>query len=472
MKGNAMSDEKKVKGPDALTDAQRESLERYTKSYMDYLGYAKTERRAYEKAVELLEAQGFKEITSCPSLKAGDKVYRGYHGKTLMAAVVGKAPTATGLRVVGGHTDAPRLDLKPIPLYEKGGITFLDTHMYGGIKKFHWLVRPLALYGVVVKRDGTKVDFAIGDKPGDPAFLISDILPHLGREIEQKKVSEFYPAEDLDVIAATYPKAPYKDENGKEKEDGVKAALLDILKSEYGIEEDDFLSAELEIVPAGMPREIGFDRSLIAGYGHDDRVCAYAGLYALLALGDEIPEKTAMVLLCDKEEIGSMGATGMQSSFFENSVAELIDREGGDTRNIIVRRALEASSMLSADVTAASDPHFQDLDSTNNSAKLHGGPAASKYTGGASKSGSSDARAEFVAEVRRILDGAGVTWQMAELGKAEKGGGGTIAQYMARFGMDVIDMGTPLLNMHAPCELASKLDCWNTMRAYEAYFRA
>ena len=470
-----MSDEKKIKGPDALTEVQRESLERYTKSYMEYLGYAKTERRAYDKAVELLESQGFKEITTCASLKAGDKVYRGYHGKTLMAAVVGKSPTSTGLRVVGGHTDAPRLDLKPIPLYEKGGITFLDTHMYGGIKKFQWLVRPLALYGVVVRKDGTKVDFAIGDKPGDPVFLISDILPHLGREIEQKKVSDFYPAEDLDVIAATYPKQKEKDENGKDKEDskdGVKAALLDILKRDYGIEEDDFLSAELEIVPAGEPREIGFDRSLIAGYGHDDRVCAYAGLYALLELGSDIPEKTAMVLLCDKEEVGSMGATGMQSSFFENSVAELIDREGGDTRNIVVRRALEASTMLSADVTAASDPHFQDLDSINNAALLHGGPAASKYTGGATKSGSSDARAEFIAEVRRVLDGAGVTWQMAELGKAEKGGGGTIAQYMARFGMDVIDMGTPLLNMHAPCELASKLDCWNTMRAYEAYFRS
>lgn len=462
-----MSDKKKIKGPDALTDQERAGLDAYTKDYMRYLGIAKTERRAYAEAVNLLESAGFREITETTELKAGDKVYRGYHGKTLMAAVVGKNKTATGLRVVGGHTDAPRLDLKPIPLYEKGGIVFLDTHMYGGIKKFQWLVRPLALYGVIVKKDGTVVDIAIGDKPEDPVFLISDILPHLGREIEQKKVSEFYPAEDLDVIAATYP-AGGEDEKEADK---VKPALLKILKETHGVEEDDFLSAELEIVPAGAPREIGFDRSLIAGYGHDDRVCAYAGLHALLNLKD-VPEKTAMVLLCDKEEIGSMGATGMQSSFFENSVAELIDREGGDTRNIVVRRALEASSMLSADVTAASDPHFENLDSTGNSAKLHGGPAASKYTGGASKSGSSDARAEFVAEVRRVLDGAGVTWQMAELGKAEKGGGGTIAQYMARFGMDVIDMGTPLLNMHAPCELASKLDCWNTMRAYKAYFEA
>ncbi|MBR1871443.1 MAG: aminopeptidase [Kiritimatiellae bacterium] len=454
--------DKNVKGIAALTDEERASLDSYTKDYMRYLGISKTERRAYAEAVNLLKNAGFTEISEVSSLKAGDKVYRGYHGKTLMAAVVGKNPSATGIRVVGGHTDAPRLDLKPIPLYEKGGIVFLDTHMYGGIKKYQWLVRPLALYGVVVKKDGTTVDIAIGDKHGEPVFLISDILPHLGREQEAKNVSEFFPAENLDVIAATYP-------DHDAKENRVKTALLKILKEQYGIEEDDFLSAELEIVPAGSPREIGFDRSLIAGYGHDDRVCAYAGLHALLNLKGT-PEKTAMVLLCDKEEIGSMGATGMQSSFFENSVAELIEREGGDTRNIVVRRALEKSTMLSADVTAASDPHFDELDSTGNAAVLHGGPAASKYTGGASKSGSSDARAEFVAEVRRILDGAGVTWQMAELGKAEKGGGGTIAQYMARFGMDVIDMGTPLLNMHAPCELASKLDCWNTMRAYKAYF--
>ena len=354
-----------------LSKGERGRMERYAADYMAFLGKAKTERRAYAESIALLEANGFKPISSFKKLSPGDKVYRGYQGKTLMAAVVGKNPSATGIRVVGGHTDAPRLDLKPIPLYEKGGICFLDTHMYGGIKKFQWLVRPLALYGVVVKRDGTVVDIAIGDKEDDPVFLISDILPHLGREQEAKKVSEFVPAENLDVIAATYPLGG---EDEKEK-DKVKPALLKILKEKYDVEEDDFLSAELEIVPAGMPREIGFDRSLIAGYGHDDRVCAFAGLYALLNLKD-VPEKTAMVLLCDKEEIGSMGATGMQSSFFENSVAELIDREGGDTRNIVVRRALEKSTMLSADVTAASDPHFEDLDSTGNAAALQIGRAS------------------------------------------------------------------------------------------------
>ena len=289
--------------------------------------------------------------------------------------------------------------------------------------------------------------------------MISDILPHLGHDIEKKTVKEFFPAEDLDVIASV----------------GTKEELLKILKRSYGIDEADFLSAELEVVPAGMPREVGLDRSLIAAYGHDDRVCAYAGLSALLKLKG-IPERTASIVMCDKEEIGSMGATGMQSSFFENTVAELLARQrvakDAVPFELAVRRCLEASTMLSADVTAAADPHFNDVNSTGNEAKLKGGPALSKYTGGTSKGGASDARAEFVAVVRKFLDDDKVTWQMAELGKMEKGGGGTISQYMARFGMDVIDFGTPLLNMHAPWELASKEDCYWTYRAYKAYFEA
>ena len=381
-------------------------------------------------------------------------MYRGYHGKTVMAAIVGKKPMVEGIRVVGGHTDAPRLDFKPKPLYEKDGVVYFDTHIYGGIKKFQWLVLPLAIYGTIVKKNGVKVDVAIGDKPGDPVFMISDLLPHLAHDLEQKKLKEFFPAEDLDVIASV----------------GKKDELLKIIKKEFGVDEADFLSAELEVVPAGMPREVGLDRSLIAAYGHDDRVCAYAGLSALLKLKGT-PDVTASIVMCDKEEIGSMGATGMQSSFFENTVAELLVRQGS-TMDIDVRRCLEKSTMLSADVTAAADPHFKDVDSTGNEAKLKGGPALSKYTGGTSKGGASDARAEFVAEVRRFLDDDKVTWQMAELGKMEKGGGGTISQYMARFGMDVIDFGTPLLNMHAPWELAAKEDCYWTVRAYKAYFEA
>lgn len=428
--------------------------EAYSKEYMDYLSVAKTERRAYAQAVALLERAGYREMSSFERLLPGDKVYRGYHGKTVMAAIVGKRPVAGGIRVVGGHTDAPRLDLKPRPIYEKDGVVYFDTHIYGGIKKYQWLVHPLAVYGTIVKKSGEKVDVAIGDGPDDPVFMISDLLPHLAHDLEQKKLKDFFPAEDLDVIASV----------------GKKDELLRLVKERFGVEEDDFLSAELEVVPAGMPREVGMDRSLIAAYGHDDRVCAYAGLSALLKL-DGTPEVTASIVMCDKEEIGSMGATGMQSSFFENTVAEMLVRQGvaGD---IDVRRCLERSTMLSADVTAAADPHFGDVNSTGNEAKLKGGPALSKYTGGTSKSGASDARAEFVAYVRKFLDGDGVTWQMAELGRMEKGGGGTISQYMARFGMDVIDFGTPILNMHAPWELASKEDCYWTYRAYKAYFQS
>ena len=379
-----------------------------------------------------------------------------------MAAVIGtKKISEVGIKIVGGHTDAPRLDLKPKPIYEKGGCVYFDCHIYGGIKKYQWLTLPLALYGTIVRKDGTKVEVAVGDGKDDPVFMISDILPHLGRDIEKKSVSEFFPAEDLDVVCWT---------TGEEKKE--RQALVGFLKKKYKVDEDDLLSAELEIVPAGMPRFVGFDKSLIAGYGHDDRVCSFAGLQALLDAAEKTPARTASILMCDKEEIGSMGATGMQSSFFENTVAEMIERQEKNARDIMVRRALEKSSMLSADVTAIADPHFPDVDSTGNSAKFHKGPCASKYTGGTSKGGASDCSPEFVAEIRKIMDEGGVVWQMAELGKMEKGGGGTISQYMARFGMDVLDMGTGLWNMHAPWELASAFDCYETYKAYSAYLRS
>ena len=367
----------------------------YCKEYMRYLGVAKTARRSYAESVRLLEARGFKDISTFKTLKPGDKVYRGYLDRTVMAAVIGKKPVAeVGLKVVGGHTDAPRLDLKPKPLYEKGPYVYFDCHIYGGIKKYQWLVRPLALYGTIVRKDGSKVNVAVGDDPKDPVFMISDILPHLGYDQAKKTRDEFFPAEDLDVIAWTTFAKPEKD---AKKDAGPKAdknALVEFLKKTYKVDEEDLLSAELEIVPAGMPREVGFDR------------------------------------------------------------------------------ALERSSMLSADVTATADPHFADQDSTGNGAVFHKGPAASKYTGGTSKGGSSDCEPEFVAKIRKIMDDGGVTWQMAELGKMEKGGGGTIAQYMSRFGMAVLDMGTPLWNMHAPWERAAKDDCWNTYRAYSAYLRS
>ena len=430
----------------------------YCAAYMDFLAKGKTERRCYAAAIELLTKAGFKELSTLKTLKPGDRVWRGYHAKTLMACVIGQTPSAAGIRVVGGHTDAPRLDLKPRPVYEKGGLVYFDTHVYGGIKKYQWLVLPLALYGVIVKTDGTVVEVAVGDEPGDPVFLISDILPHLGKDQEKKTQKEFFPAEDLDVVAGL----------------GERAALVKLLGAKYGVTEEDLLSAELEIVPAGGPREVGLDRALIAAYGHDDRVCAYAGLSALvdIARAKTPPARTCACILCDKEEIGSEGASGMASSFFENTVAELIEREGrGGARDIDVRRALEASTMLSADVTAAADPHFPDVDSPGNEARLGKGPAASKYTGGATKAGASDCRAEFVAEIRRLMAKGEVDWQMAELGRQEKGGGGTIAKFMARFGMDVLDFGTPLLNMHAPWELAAKHDCYHTKKAYAAFLR-
>ena len=447
-----------------LSEKETAACADYAKDYVSYLGIAKTERRAYAEAVRRIEALGFRELSTFETLKPGDKVYRGYHGKTLMAAVIGQEPVANGINVIGGHTDAPRIDLKPVPLCEKGGLAYFDTHYYGGIKKFHWLVHPLALYGVIVKPDGSKVEVAIGDNPGDPVFQITDILPHFGAEQSAKKVSEAFDPEDMDVLIGSAPD-PTADKDAKET---VKRNILRILADTYGVTEEDFLSAELELVPAGMPRDLGLDRSMIVGYGHDDRVCAYAGLRALMDL-PAIPRRTGMVLLCDKEEIGSVGATGMDSTFFENSVAELIARQDTPRPEIAVRRALEASRMLSADVCAASDPHFPNADSTGNMAKMNAGGCLIKYTGARGKSGASDARAEFIADLRRIFAKEGVVWQAGELGRCEKGGGGTIALYLARYGMDVVDFGVPLFNMHAPWETASKLDCYMTYRAYRAF---
>ena len=447
-----------------LSEKEAAACADYAKDYVSYLGIAKTERRAYAEAVRRIEALGFRELSTFETLKPGDKVYRGYHGKTLMAAVIGQEPVANGINVIGGHTDAPRIDLKPVPLCEKGGLAYFDTHYYGGIKKFHWLVHPLALYGVIVKPDGSKVEVAIGDNPGDPVFQITDILPHFGAEQSAKKVSEAFDPEDMDVLIGSAPD-PTADKDAKET---VKRNILRLLADTYGVTEEDLLSAELELVPAGMPRDLGLDRSMITGYGHDDRVCAYAGLRALMDL-PAIPRRTGMVLLCDKEEIGSVGATGMDSTFFENSVAELIARQDTPRPEIAVRRALEASRMLSADVCAASDPHFPNADSTGNMAKMNAGGCLIKYTGARGKSGASDARAEFIADLRRIFAKDGVVWQAGELGRCEKGGGGTIALYMARYGMDVVDFGVPLFNMHAPWETASKLDCYMTYRAYRAF---
>ena len=453
--------------------ARTASLEAYSAEYLRYLGVAKTARRSYAESVRILEAAGFRELGSFRTLKPGARVWRGCEDRTVMAAVIGRRSVAeAGIKVVGGHTDAPRLDLKPRPVYEKGGAVYFDCHIYGGIKKYQWLTLPLALYGTVVRKNGSRVEIAVGDGRNDPVFMITDILPHLGKDQAKKTRDEFFAAEDLDPVCWSTPGR----KKGKDGADGAPSAdrsgFVAYLKRKYRIDEEDLLSAELEIVPAGMPREVGFDRALIAGYGHDDRVCSFAALKALVDASRSVPEVTASILMCDKEEIGSVGSPGMQSSFFENTVAELLERQEKSPRDIMVRRALERSTMLSADVTAAADPHFPDVDSTGNEASLHRGVAASKYTGGTSKGGASDCGPEFIAEIRRIMAEEGVAWQMAELGKMEKGGGGTISQYMARFGMKVLDMGTPMWNMHAPWEIVSKFDAWSTYRAYSAYLRA
>ena len=449
------------------------SLDEYIAEYLRYLGIAKTARRSYAESVRMLEAAGFRELGSFKSLKPGDRVWRGCEDRTVMAAVIGRKSVAeAGLKVVGGHTDAPRLDLKPRPVYEKSGVVYFDCHIYGGIKKYQWLTLPLALYGTIVRKDGRKVEIAVGDKSGDPVFMITDILPHLGKDQAKKTRDEFFAAEDLDPVCWSTPGKKKAKDDSDVVPGADRSGLLAYLKKAYSIEEEDLLSAELEIVPAGMPREVGFDRALIAGYGHDDRVCSFAALKALVDASKSVPEVTASILMCDKEEIGSVGSTGMQSSFFENTVAEFVECQEKSPRDILVRRALERSTMLSADVTAAADPHFPDVDSTGNEARLHRGVAASKYTGGTSKGGASDCGPEFIAEIRRIMAEEGVAWQMAELGKMEKGGGGTISQYMARFGMKVLDMGTPMWNMHAPWEIVSRSDCYQTYRAYSAYLRA
>lgn len=460
---------KREEGLSKLSVKERKAMEDYCADYMKFLGKAKTERLAYEESVALLEKNGFRPLESFKSLKSGDKVYRGYHGKTLLAAVIGKRPVSNGVDVVGGHTDAPRIDLKPVPLAEKGGFAYFDTHYYGGIKKYQWVVRPLALYGIVCKADGTTVRIAIGDDPSDPVFMITDILPHLGYDQAKKTLREAIPGEDLDLLIASEPCPKAKDdESVKEK---VKLNVLRILGEKYGITEEDLVSAELEIVPAGAPREMGFDRSMIAGYGHDDRVCAFAGLRALIDQ-DKIPERTAVVVMCDKEEIGSVGATGMDSTFFENSVAELLYRsDSAHYSDIVTRRTLEASRMLSADVTNAGDPMFADQDAPNNTALMNAGGCFNKYTGGGGKSGANDARAEFISALRAVFAKHSVAWQIGELGKVDKGGGGTIAKFMSRYGMDVIDLGVPLLNMHAPCEVASKFDVYMAYKAYWAFFR-
>ena len=441
-------------------ETQKQS-DAFAADYMAFLNASKTEREAAKNAAALLEEKGFVPFTPDMQLKAGDKIYVNNRGKAIIAAVIGTAPITEGVRLCAAHIDSPRLDMKQNPLYEDHELAMFKTHYYGGIKKYQWTTIPLSLHGVVVKADGTSVEVNIGEDAGDPVFCVTDLLIHLSREQQTKPASTVVEGENLDLLIGSQPL------EGTEK-DAVKAMPLKLLNAKYGIEEEDFLSAELEIVPAGKARELGMDASMILAYGQDDRVCAYTSLVAMLEV--EAPEKTSCCLLVDKEEIGSVGATGMQSHFFENTMAELLALAGEGTE-LALRRCLASSRMLSSDVSAAFDPLYAAAFEKKNAAFFGKGIVINKFTGAGGKSGSNDANAEYVGALRAIFDDAKVNWQTAELGKVDVGGGGTIAYIMSLYGMEVIDSGVPVLSMHAPWEVTSKADVYEAKKAYVAFLK-
>ena len=447
------------------------AIDNFAKEYRDFLDNGKTERECTDLIVNEIEKAGFVElkklIDSNKTLKAGDKVYAVNMNKAVIMFNIGKQPLENGMNILGAHIDSPRLDLKGNPLYEDTEIAYLDTHYYGGVKKYQWVTLPLALHGVVVKKDLTTVEINIGEDEDDPVFFISDLLIHLAGEQMDKKASKVIEGDQLDVIVGSMPLSQNKDAKEKEKE-AVKANILKLLKDNYDIEEDDFKSAEIEVVPAGRSRDVGFDRSLILGYGHDDRVCAFPSYKALIEAGN--CDKTACCILVDKEEIGSVGATGMRSRFFENVVAEIINL-CGQYSDLALRRCLANSNMLSSDVNAAFDPTFASSFDKKNATKLGHGIVLEKYTGARGKSGSNDANAEYLAKLRSVFEADKVTYQTGELGKVDVGGGGTIAYILALYGMNVTDCGVPVLNMHAPWECISKADLYEAKCGYVAFLK-
>ena len=447
------------------------AIDTFAKEYCDFLNNGKTERECTDFIVNAIEKEGYVEleklIKSGKSLKAGDKVYAVNMNKSVIMFNIGKESLENGMNILGAHIDSPRLDLKSNPLYEDTEIAYLDTHYYGGVKKYQWVTLPLALHGVVVKKDLSTVEINIGEDEDDPVFFISDLLIHLASEQMDKKGAKVIEGDQLDVIVGSMPLSSNKDEKEKEKE-AVKANILKILKDNYDIEEDDFHSAEIEVVPAGRAREAGFDRSMILGYGHDDRVCAFPSFKAMIEAGT--CERTACCILVDKEEIGSVGATGMRSQFFENTVAEIMALTGASS-DLSLRRCLANSNMLSSDVSAAFDPTFASSFDKKNSTKLGHGIVLEKYTGARGKSGSNDANAEYLAKLRAVFEKDGVTYQTGELGNVDVGGGGTIAYILALYGMNVTDCGVPVLNMHAPWECISKADLYEAKCGYVAFLK-
>lgn len=471
-------------------EADLEGLEHLAEDYIAFISDNKTERECAATAIELATEHGYRPLEDAiernRALKPGDKVWAQAHGKALILVQLGEAPLSDGINILGAHIDSPRLDLKQNPLYETDGFALLDTHYYGGIKNYQWVTIPLALHGVVAKTDGSVVDVCIGEDPNDPVFCVTDLLIHLAHQQMDKKATEVVEGEALDLLIGNRPLVIESVEDQKDSDDDVendddrppyeklvkkepvKAFALKLLADRYGIEEEDFLSAELEVVPAGRARELGFDRSMVIGYGQDDRVCAYTSLRAQLSV--EKPKKTTLTILVDKEEIGSVGATGMASQFFENTVAEIMEL-AGEGGMLPLRRTLAASNMLSSDVSAGFDPAYAASFESKNAAYLGRGLVFNKYTGSRGKSGSNDAGAEYVARIRRIMGDAGVSFQTAELGKVDAGGGGTIAYIPAKYGMDVIDSGVAVLSMHAPWEVTSKADLYEAYRAYGAFLK-
>ncbi len=443
------------------TEEQKKEAFTVSEGYKKFISDCKTERECVDEVVRQAQAAGYKDLFSVKKVKPGDKLYAVNMGKTVVLFVAGTKPLEDGMKILGAHIDSPRIDIKQIPLYEETEMAFLDTHYYGGIKKYQWVTLPLAIHGVFVKKDGTVVPVSIGEKEDDPVVGISDLLVHLSADQMQKTASKVIEGEDLNVNVGSIPLAD-------EEKEAVKKNILKLLKEQYDVEEDDFISAELEVVPAGRARDYGLDRSMVYGYGQDDRVCAYTSMLALF--GVESTDRTAVCILVDKEEVGSIGATGMHSKFFENVVAELMDRMG-DYSELKVRRALSNSVMLSSDVSAAFDPNYPGVNEKKNTAYFAHGLVFNKYTGSRGKSGCNDANAEFMAAIRAALEKNDVVFQTSELGKVDQGGGGTIAYIMAQYNMQVIDSGVPVLNMHAPWEITSKADVYEAMRGYGVFLK-
>ena len=441
-----------------------DEIMQFNEGYKAFISAGKTERLCVKEAVKLLEEKGFKDLKTFKTLKPGDKVYATNKGKNVACFVIGKENLEKGLNILGAHIDSPRIDVKQNPIYESTNFCLFDTHYYGGIKKYQWVTIPLALHGVVVKKDGSVVDINIGEDLNDPVVGISDLLIHLAQDQLQKTASKVIEGEDLDVTIGSIPT------KGEEKE-AVKKAVLQLIKEKYQIEEEDFLSAEIEVVPAGPARDYGLDRSMVAGYGHDDRVCAYTSLKALLDL-EEVPTRTASCLLVDKEEVGSIGATGAQSSWYLDVLAEMLNLENNKYNDLMLRHALNNSMMLSSDVSAGVDPLYLGVNELKNSAYLGKGLVFNKYTGSRGKGGCNDAMPEFMAYLRKVLDDANVNWQTSELGKVDQGGGGTIAYILANYNMLVIDAGVPVLSMHSPMEIVSKVDVYEAYKGYLAFIKA